>query len=96
MICNKPLKFDGTGQTLVGFFSREGHRHNDNCFSKIFKCEDNHQTWIPITSPKCPIPECDWVGKLTCFCHEGQKLDPDSEEANPKFCQKEISAITTI
>lgn len=54
--------------TLVGYRSPEGHNHDDNCRTFHFLCPDRHQfTCRPQNT--CPNPDCDWMGKETCWCH---------------------------
>jgi hypothetical protein len=68
--CGKPLVFNGgTGKTLVGYYSPEGHNHDDNCRKRVYVCEDGHRTVIRRIN-KCQTVGCDWRGKETCFCHE--------------------------
>jgi hypothetical protein len=70
--CGKPfVEYFGEGQTLVGYYSPPGHDHDDNCRTRVYACEDGHKT--PLTK-QARCPKCDWVGKLTCFCHEGEKI----------------------
>lgn len=76
--CGQPMKHGGTCETLVGYFSPRGHNHDDNCRSRIYTCPAGH--WHRITAQnKCPA--CDWRGKLTCFCHGGEKAPCWPEEA---------------
>ena len=58
--------------TLVGFSSPPGHRHDDNCTTRIYSCENQHGLKISIRQ-RCPV--CDWVGKEICGCHDGKKVD---------------------
>ena len=90
MTCNKPLKFEDEAITLVGTIGKRDplHRHDfANCKTRVFICKDGHSIKIPIL---ITCPNCDWIGKETCFCHEGVKTHPDSKEANPEICNKEI------
>lgn len=71
--CEAPSVRVDTEATLVGFSSPYGHDHDDNClFASIF-CANGHVTRAT-PQRKCPAPGCDWIGKLTCFCHEGEKV----------------------
>lgn len=70
--CGKPfVKHYGTSTTLVGYGFLEGHDHDDNCRSRIYVCEDGHETALHKQN-RCPA--CDWEGKTECFCHEGPKI----------------------
>ena len=70
--CGNPfLKHSGEFVTLVGTFSPAGHDHDDNCRTRIYVCTEGHRTTL---SRQNRCPACDWRGKLTCFCHEGEKL----------------------
>lgn len=72
--CGFPMTSDGqTMSTLVGYFSPPGHNHDDNCQMRLYKCANDHRRAISKQN-KCPAPGCEWVGKLTCFCHEGEKF----------------------
>lgn len=72
--CGKPfIRHGGEGRTLVGYHSEPGHDHDDNCRKRIYVCEDGHKTMLT-KQARCPAPGCDWVGKLTCFCHPGEKI----------------------
>ncbi len=74
--CGGTLRYDGrTMVTLVGYHSPEGHDHDDNCRTRYYGCEECgvHRS-ISIRN-RCSHPSCDWVGKATCFCHPGEKLD---------------------
>lgn len=61
-----------TYQTMVGYFSPPGHDHDDNCRRKIYTCQCGNEQIIYLRN-KCPA--CDWKGKKTCFCHEGEKVE---------------------
>lgn len=89
--CNEPFKAaTSTSVTLVGFFSPLGHNHDDNCRSRSFVCKNGHVTRMSRRN-SCSDPKCDWKGKLTCFCHEGEKVDewPQFDEVvnDEKFLQ---------
>ena len=86
--CGAPLTFAPgiCGQyimtTLIGYTSPPGHDHNDNCQSREYVCTGPvpHRHFIAVRR-RCSVPGCDWVGKKTCFCHPGPKLDHWPEEA---------------
>ena len=72
-ICSGPLGWrGGEFSTLVGYRSPPGHNHDDNCLKRIYECPNGHITSL---SKRRRCHACDWVGKLTCFCHAGDKLD---------------------
>ena len=62
----------GTGTTLVGYFSPPGHDHDDNCKGRVYRCPNGHYTKV---FKRAICPACDWKGKQTCWCHEGEKWD---------------------
>lgn len=76
--CGKPVtSYAGDMSTLVGYSSEPGHNHDNNCRTRIFLCDDKHVTPIAVFH-RCKFPGCDWVGKRTCFCHPGEKVEaPD-------------------
>lgn len=81
--CGKPLYHNvewGTSSTLVGYMSPPGHDHDDNCVNRIYQCDNGHKVNLSVVN-KCPNPRCDWVGRKTCFCHEGEKLEKWPDEA---------------
>jgi hypothetical protein len=55
----------------VGYYSPPGHDHDNNCKKRPYVCEDGHKT---VLTRRNRCPKCDWVGKLTCFCHSGEKI----------------------
>lgn len=60
-------------KTMVGYSSPPGHNHDDNCLLRMYVCDQcghNHKV-----SKRRRCPACDWVGKDSCFCHKGPKLD---------------------
>ena len=76
-LCSEPMYFDpnlGTEETLVGYISPPGHDHDDNCKSGILVCSNGHRKAASVQR-RCSNLDCTWVGKKTCFCHEGKKLD---------------------
>ena len=74
-ICSLDTVWNGFGsETLVGFYSPSGHDHNDNCLKRGYVCANGHYIGVYLRR-KCSDPACDWVGKKTCFCHEGDKVD---------------------
>lgn len=64
--------------TLVGVMTnfKTGHKHDDNCRKRYYVCDKDplHIQQISIRR-RCEIPGCDWLGKETCFCHPGNKVD---------------------
>lgn len=71
--CNAPMVPGGSiSQTLVGYLSPPGHYHDDNCMLQIYRCPNGHFRKI---SKRRRCQKCDWVGKESCFCHDGLKLD---------------------
>jgi hypothetical protein len=77
--CQTEMVYSMGKQTCVGYYSPPGHNHDDNCTSRVYKCTCGKTKVLSIRR-RCPNPECDWVGKATCFCHEGPKLDKWPEE----------------
>jgi hypothetical protein len=74
--CDEALKpVDGVMETLVSFTHYPpppcGLQHDDNCQTQIHACANGHRVNLSIQRT---CPACDWRGKLTCFCHPGQKL----------------------
>ena len=68
-----PMVFYGTAQTLVGYGPFElGHNHDDNCRTRIYRCANGHEIGVRVRNT---CPACDWKGKLTCFCHDGEKVE---------------------
>ena len=65
---------DGTVSTMLGYHSPPNHYHDDNCLKKVYFCENGHSQIIS-KRRRCPNPECDWVGKEDCSCHDGKKVD---------------------
>jgi hypothetical protein len=70
--CGERAVRTDTCATLVGFFSPPGHDHDDNCLDVAISCVNGHMTKVR-PQRKCPAEGCDWMGKLTCFCHRGEK-----------------------
>ncbi len=76
--CGGPfIKHTGESTTLVGYYSEDGHDHDDNCLKRVYICADEHRTLVSLQR-SCDA--CDWKGKERCFCHEGDKVTmwPDS------------------
>lgn len=75
-------------RTMAWFPSPRGHNHDDNCENRIYACLGCGARINISKRNRCPV--CDWVGKMTCFCHPGEKVDewPDEEKgehnATPK------------
>ena len=74
--CGGCMLSRGTSSTLVGYESfEEGHDHDDNCRKRLYYCEECDYEMVISKRNRCPHPDCDWVGKDECFCHEGKKVD---------------------
>lgn len=77
-ICGEKLSvlhgdfFSGVMSTLIGYSSPPGHNHDDNCLTQMYTCPNGHKVKV---SKRRTCPKCDWKGKLTCFCHPGNKVD---------------------
>jgi hypothetical protein len=41
------------------------HHHDHNCRKSLAQCENGHDFAIRY---QCFCPNCDWVGKIKCFC----------------------------
>jgi len=65
-------KHSGEWRTLVGYW-----QHDDNCLSREYRCACGHK-WVESLQRSCS--RCDWVGKATCFCHDGDKVTRWSDE----------------
>jgi len=65
---------EGYSVALVGYSSPPGHDHDDNCMKKRYRCPTGHE-WAVGLRRRCPVQDCDWVGRPTCFCHPGEKVD---------------------
>jgi hypothetical protein len=53
--------------TLVGYYSPEGHDHDDNCTQHRYECSNGHIVYDREQNV-CPNENCDWKGKTDCFC----------------------------
>jgi hypothetical protein len=77
--CGKELFWsDPEMSTLVGYMpTRDGHIHDNNCLKRGYTCEAGHQMVLSI---RRSCKDCDWRGKVQCFCHKGDKVDawPDA------------------
>ena len=71
-VCGCDMVVSEEGETLLGFYSPHGHDHDDNCQKRTYVCNNGHEKVI---SKRRRCPACDWVGKPTCFCHKGKKVD---------------------
>lgn len=92
--CGKPFVAQLPGMmTLVGYYSPPGHGHDDNCRTMYLFCEDKHATAIVIRN-KCATKGCYWVGKATCWCHPGEKVDSPSLPAM-KMTYEEFTKVLT-
>ena len=59
-------------ETMVGYYSPDGHNHDDNCLKYSFNCWCG-TSWVERKRNSCPV--CPWEGKLRCevpCCPEGQ------------------------
>ena len=72
--CNGEMKSKGSSVTLVGYINSPGHDHDDNCHKRKYICIQCRFILNISKQNKCSNPECDWVGKEECFCHEGKKV----------------------
>ena len=67
----------GEFTTLVGPRTGDcGRPHDDNCLKRVYQCCNQHRK---ILSKRRACP-CGWLGKTTCFCHTGSKLDKWPED----------------
>lgn len=70
--CGEPfVKHTAESTTLVGYYSEDGHDHDDNCLKRVYICADEHRTLLSIMRT---CDRCDWTGKERCFCHPGDKV----------------------
>lgn len=58
--------------TLLGYTSPRGHDHDDNCVKRTYRCDEGHDV---VVSKRNRCHRCDWVGKATCPCHTGDKVN---------------------
>lgn len=72
--CDDQMSLKEEWETIVGFEKIPGHDHNDNCTIRIYTCKNGHEIKLSIRK-RCPNPDCDWIGKDSCFCHSGKKVD---------------------
>lgn len=73
-LCGAKLFSTGIcSETLVGYSSPDGHMHDDNCLSMLYRCKNGHVKKI-YKRRTCPVSGCDWKGKQTCWCHAGIKV----------------------
>ena len=75
--------------TLVGYsrFTDDNgkeHHHDDNCLKQNFACSNDH-VWQLSEQRRCEIEGCVWIGKDSCFCHVGKKVD--------SFCNDDIPLV---
>ena len=70
--CSSPMRYAGTGVTLVGYQSPPGHNHDDNCRVRVYHCIAC--SFAVAVSKQNTCPACDWRGKTECFCHPGPKV----------------------
>lgn len=76
------MSYEGYSETLVGYFDPNADElcdHDDNCRIGRFVCANGHPALVAFRRT-CPNPDCDWKGKLTCFCHDGTKIEADPED----------------
>ena len=71
--CGEIMTSEGTGSTLVGYYSPAGHDHDDNCKGREYVCENKHRLFVSRQN-RCFSEGCGWVGKEECFCHKGKKV----------------------
>ena len=74
--CSQPMQNRGSYTTLVAYFNSGcplGNNHDDNCKGTEYICINGHRKIIHQRNT-CP---CGWKGKLTCFCHLGEKIELD-------------------
>lgn len=76
--------------TTVGYIHFNDHRHDDNCVNSTFTCAAGHKTKLSLRRT-CPIPGCEWRGKPTCFCHEGEKVDRWPKIVEPISTEKQLA-----
>ena len=72
--CGEPMASRGYSSTLVGYGGnpcKAGFFHDDNCHKHDMVCTNGHHRMVA-QRQTCP---CGWKGKLTCGCHEGDKLE---------------------
>jgi hypothetical protein len=69
----------GTMSTCVGYMSPPGHNHDDNCVTRQYDCSCGNKVIVSKRN-RCSNPDCDWVGKDECFCHEGKKVEEWPDE----------------
>ena len=78
--CKEPaIARYGVMETLLGysrFVDDKGkeHHHDDNCLKQNFSCSNDH-VWKLSERRRCNVDGCNWVGKDSCFCHPGKKID---------------------
>jgi len=68
--CGQIVRYDrsrGQSTTLVGYYSADGHDHDDNCIVREYVCQNGHRAKLSIIN-KCSTPGCGWSGKASCFC----------------------------
>lgn len=74
--CNGEVKFHTESMTSVGYSSPLGHNHDDNCRKAYYSCSNGHK-WTERWQNICNVKDCEWKGKLECFCHPlGVKVIP--------------------
>ena len=78
--CNKKMKLIVETRTLVGFFSPEGHNHDDNCIVRKFVCFDCKESYKESRVNVCSAEGCNWSGKKACECHGGMKIKKWSDD----------------
>lgn len=60
-------------ETLVGYgIGTCGEIHDPNCMTRSAWCRDGHRTQIAL---RRTCTACDWKGRETCGCFEGNALD---------------------
>lgn len=76
--CGEETRHTGTSETLVGYYSEDGHDHDDNCQKRFYRCVNGH-SWHESIVRRCSDPTCGWRGKTSCFCHVEPKVEAWSD-----------------
>lgn len=69
------MKMGGVIATLVGYFSQNGHKHDDNCRSRTILCANGHRFKLGIRRRCESHLGCEWKGRETCWCESFAKVD---------------------
>ena len=76
--CGEQMRCVSETSTLVGYVSPRGHNHDDNCVVRRYVCSNGH---VYEVSKRNRCPTCDWLGKESCSCHPGSKVNDWPVEA---------------